>query len=622
MLKRVLSFCLSMIVLGQIGVMAQVNLEGAIAKIRAEKLDDAEVELKSYLGNKEKNEDEIFYWLGHISYLKDAYTQATDYFQKGLDARGRSGLNLAGMGLMMIKESKLTEAYDFLEKAMTYNKGKDPLVEYAVADAYLQGGPSEIGEAKKILYDMPSRDPENPAPHIALGGYYKKSGVPELAIEEFEKAKSKDATYVPAYVALAELYLDEGKKNNDAQMLADGLKNANEAVKLNAEFAPAYRVRGELYLIAKEYQRARDDLKKYVSLTDGDLKAQVRYASFLFLSENYQEAIDELVRLKKDTVTNVMLRLEGMSYNQIGELDKAEAAMNQYFERVQKEEYRLWQDYDAMGDIYRSKGNLEKADEFYQKAILKDDSRAEKFEELAEAYYKEARGHQRAAFNLRKEERAAKVKAQGHVDAANAAVAAQDVEKNKSELALMEEAMAVAKEKDAQEKEELAKAKEIFPLEAHYRKKALEMAEPVGLTHYQKLGVAQYNAEMWEEADASFKEVHKLKEDYLTPYTYRLRIANRLEDLDTTSTEWFAKAPAEDIYRVWGSKASLDDKEEEALIISAFTLARYYFSPEGVDGDYRCPDAKPYVDKIKGINPNYPPIKSLTDYCESVSWGK
>ena len=46
--------------------------------------------------------------------------------------------------------------------------------------------------------------------------------------------------------------------------------------------------------VPNKFQLARDDLQKYVSLANSDLKARIRYASFLFLTEDYEEMLGEL----------------------------------------------------------------------------------------------------------------------------------------------------------------------------------------------------------------------------------------------------------------------------------------------------------------------------------------
>jgi tetratricopeptide (TPR) repeat protein len=87
---------------------------------------------------------------------------------------------------------------------------------------------------------------------------------------------------------------------------------------------------------ARDYEKAHDNDKKYVELTGNDLDAQQRYASFLFLTKDYQGTVDVLESL--DTTTNLSLRLLGMAYLELGEPQKAREYMMRYFAQIQAKE--------------------------------------------------------------------------------------------------------------------------------------------------------------------------------------------------------------------------------------------------------------------------------------------
>ncbi|GAB4403270.1 MAG: hypothetical protein OHK0039_02220 [Bacteroidia bacterium] len=594
---------------------AQVDLSGPIALIREERFDEAETQLRSFLGQKQKNEDEVYYWIGYIRLQQESYQEAQKLFSQGMTARSKSPLNSVGLGWIALIENRLSDAIISIESGLVTAKGKDPEVEFAAAEAYLRGGVDERGKAKQILYQLRDANPDDPRTYIMLGEYYKRQGVPELAIEELEKAIQKAPKYVPAYVYLAELYFDEGKATNSGDMFQKGLNMANKAIQLNADYAPAYRIRGELYLLAKQYDRARDDLKTYVSKTEGDLKAEIRYASFLFLAEDYPACIAQLDKI--DTTTNVMLRLKGMSLSKMGRDSEALATMDQYFNSVKKEEYIIWQDYQVYGDILRSMGRLDDADAYYEKMILKNPDQGDIFDRIAEDYGKQNTSMEKEGAQLARERRQALIAASEATDAYNS-LRDTDPEKAKEQYAIREAKVAEAEAKQARIDELNAKLKANYPIEAHYRQEALDHSDNVTLGHYYSLGVAQFKSEQWKPADGNFKKVNELKADYVPAYSYRLRIANALEQEDTTSMNWFVLAPAEDIIKVWGdvAPASLDDRAKEALLVACDVKANYAFNPTTKEGDYHCDDARPWIEKIFILDPNYKNIAPLSDYCE------
>jgi tetratricopeptide (TPR) repeat protein len=635
MLQRVF-WVLSCLLIFNLSAQAQDPLASVKDKIKNERLEEAKSELSTIIASKPKNLDECYYWQGIINFQQGNYTAAQTSFQAGLKAKGKSPFANCGMGLLKIQEGDMVAGNEFLTNATTYNKGKSIEAEFEAAKAYLTGGPDEIAQAKVILYQIRDKNPDIPETYIRLGDYYMAQNVPELAIEEFEKAKQKDPSYVPAYVALAELYYNQRE-------FGKGFENVQEAIRLDDKYGPAYRIRGELYLLASSQQipdkleRARDDLQKYVALAQSDLKARIRYASFLFLTEDYEEMISELDAIAKEGEnTRVMERLRGMAYNKLGQYDKAKQAMDSYFERSD-EKYTISQDYETYANILRNEGKFEESVEYYDKAIAKAAEKGNDmeglYESIADEYAREAESRIKASREVKDEGKSKLKEASQRVLQYNNMVAqakelvATDPEKAKqlaeeakTILATVEtlQAEAEAKNKEASAKED--EAKEFYPKEAFFRAVVVKKDEEndrKSLQSYYKLAKAQYYSGMLREADQSFIEVSKLKADYSPPYSYRMRIANQLERVDTATMEWFLKPVAEDISSAYGEKEEWSKSEKQLLLTAYEIMAQYNFNPSSEDGDYHCADAKPFIEKIYAIDPNYSRIQQLAEFCES-----
>jgi tetratricopeptide (TPR) repeat protein len=619
MLKRVLLLCVTMLLVNTLPVCAQ-TMEEALMAYENEEYDKAQKGFEAYLATEPKDDEVAIYWLGMTYYERDAFAKAKEYFQKGLDEKSRSPLNNAGMGLMMMKETQYADAYTYLENAMDYSKGKDPVVAFAVADAYLKGSSAEIREAKKILYGRREDDPDDPRTYMALGKYYYASGTPSLAIEELEKVIILKPDYVPAYVFLAELYYEKGKESGQGEDYKKAFDYANKAIELKPKYPPSYQTRAEIYLLMKSFDKARDDMQKYVSLTEGDLRAELRYASFLFLTQDYQAAIDQLKSI--DTTTNVKRRLLGLSYYELDQLDQAQGAMDDYFKNVKKEEYIIWQDYQVYGDILRAKGNIKEADEYYEKMIMKNGDRSVYFEDIADEYKAKAEAIEEEAKQFRPIAAKAQDSATYYYKQYNLAAESNDVEKANAAKARMDAAVALGKAAIQERDEFIANnpTAPIYSQEAHYRQKVVDYAEAESSKNAYNLAKALYNAERWEQADSAFIKVSELAETYLPPYNYRMQVAQKLENADTTSISWYTKSPAEALITVFGSKApaELESGEKKLLLLAYEIMANYAFNPSGGQSPeaYNPEDAVPFIEKILAIDPDYSRINSLKDYAE------
>ncbi|MEM7654808.1 MAG: tetratricopeptide repeat protein [Bacteroidota bacterium] len=607
---------------------AQADLEQARQLFQYEQLAEAEQELKTLLQNQPKNTDEVCFWLGKIQYQREDYAGAKAYFDQALMFKSKSPWGGIGKAMIAFKEQRIEEGREWVDKALgQWNKKRNPEVEFAAAEVLLGGGKEEIGDARQMLYDLKDRMQEDPRSYLLLGSYYHVSKVISLGIGELERAVQLAPDYIPAYVYLAELYVEQGKETGEATSFNLGFERAQEAIRINPEYGPAYRIRGELYLLLGEYDLAKEDLKTYVSLVKADRKARIRYASFLFLAKEYQEALDELNAI--DTTTVVMRRLKAMSLNQLGRHEEAEAAMKAYFDLIPKEAFIIADDYHTMGEILRALGRLEEADANYLKMIEKDPNRSDIFEELAEAYRQEALVPEKLALAKRKAraellketERIQKMAERLQKEAANT----RDSEVKAAKEASSAEQLAVVKAKEAEveqltqeAKEGKAESKPLYALEAHYREQARTHAKTLTLAHHYRLALALYKSDQYQQADLAFQKVHELKADYANPYTYRIQIAQRLEEADPDTYDWLLKAPCEDIISVWGESDpnSLDTKVMENLLLSYEVLARYHFNPTLSDTDFHCEEAKPYLQKIEAIDPNHELLSLLGDVCQ------
>ena len=64
-----------------------------------------------------------------------------------------------------------------------------------------------------------------------------------------------------------------------------------EAIRLNANYAPAYRELGQLYWRAGRLEQSKTNFKKYLELTAGKYSCKNKICELLFYAGDYDEVI-------------------------------------------------------------------------------------------------------------------------------------------------------------------------------------------------------------------------------------------------------------------------------------------------------------------------------------------
>lgn len=105
-----------------------------------------------------------------------------------------------------------------------------------------------------------SVDPNNVEIHYNLGKMYQDLGRADEAIQEYKTAIGLDPKHVPSLNNLGYMYLDDETKYEEAAQLF------TQAIQANPDFVYSYCNRGVAYEYLEEYDKARADYKKALTL--------------------------------------------------------------------------------------------------------------------------------------------------------------------------------------------------------------------------------------------------------------------------------------------------------------------------------------------------------------------
>jgi tetratricopeptide (TPR) repeat protein len=215
---------------------------------------------------------------------------ALRYAEEVADGRADDPRILIHMAGILAGGGKGDKALSVLDRAIE--------LEPESSDAYFSKGllllnlkrPAEAEEAMRAGI---ARSPDSAVGYYHLGRILLEAGKIDDATASFERAITANAAFEPAYLALASMHETRHDKERAAGVLKKYLQNVNPR---NRE------IRHQLvrmYVDAKDYQHARQELEELLAEDPSDLDAQLRMALIHGEQKEYAQAIERLNAILK-----------------------------------------------------------------------------------------------------------------------------------------------------------------------------------------------------------------------------------------------------------------------------------------------------------------------------------
>ena len=556
-----------------INIKAQ-DLNTATLLTRSEQYDKAEAMLKELIQKEPANSNNYFY-LGEnylLDYFADtisnsltvAAKSAKEVYQKGVDANPNDPLNYIGLAKVAYYLGDDKTAAEMRAKAKSFllpyknlKKIVPPAKDYAftlakIAESYIKDGEVDttltfplIREAIKI--DNKSRDV-----YLITGDIYILVNDGSKAIMNYNQAQFADPESPTANMKIGYIYVK-------GRALQAAIPFFEQAIELNANYAPAYRELGQLYSQAGRFEQSKQYFEKYLALTQGNIPAKTRYVNSLFYSKEYDEVIKNVEQIFTiDKSRTYMNRIAGYSsYEKTPpNYDKALDYMETLFKTVAPERI-IPKDYYYMARI------LLKKNQNYPKMV----------EELntLKAQVEKEKAKQATAVTP-----ADKAKYKGTVD---------DLTNKTTNL---EKEVAKADSEIERAFGEYAKRLEFNPQDKnllneiannYYNYKRFEgaaktwskMIDPnkEDVEDYMRVGRAYYSGEKFKTADSVFNIVTKKSPNYVPGYLF---IARTYSKMDPDTKLGLAKPKFEKLITV----AQTDSIKYESEMMEAFGYLSYF----------------------------------------------
>lgn len=227
-----------------------------------------------------EKETDVYYHAGRLLYQVGEYGQALDYLNRAIDLKNK---NLDALHLKVLVLVELKDYYKALRAA------KESLDVKTTAFGYYYHG-------------------------LASGQINNYKG----AMEDYQQAINEDETYIPPYLALAQLQLTQ--TGPDA-----ALKTINDAIKLNPKLRQSYIIRSKAQKAKLNYPQAINDISKAILLDESNAEElYVIRGKYYIEFMQYQNAIVDFNKVLENNPNHVEATyLRASCYEEISDEDAA-----------------------------------------------------------------------------------------------------------------------------------------------------------------------------------------------------------------------------------------------------------------------------------------------------------
>jgi tetratricopeptide (TPR) repeat protein len=379
------------------------DLQSAIKLTRSEQFRKADIVYQTLL-QKNPNDGSVYFYYGE-NYLQKYYSDTLTYsinemadsayglFQTGNKMEPDNPLNYVGLGEIALVKRKIPDAQTYFDRAFellpsktnktsTLSKKEQGVVMIKMANAYLKAGINDSSKVFSLLRKAEQLDNKNFDLFIVKGdAYMQLLNDGSTAIANYNKAQNLNPKSPRAKLRLGQLWV---KANN----LTSALNYYSEAIKIDSNYAPAFREMGYLLLKTHQPAKAKESYAKFLSLSAGSRIARIQYINNLFELEDYSEAIKQInIVMDKDSSNNDLNRALGYSYYETGQYNKGLHYMTKFFDNAQPGKIRTM-DFVYYGKLL-SKNNLDSlSGEVLMKAFQMDTTQTELLNQAISSFIK------------------------------------------------------------------------------------------------------------------------------------------------------------------------------------------------------------------------------------------
>jgi len=576
---------------------AAQDLDAATLLTRSEQYDKA-AEMFKQLIQKEPGNSRYFFFYGENTlqeYFADtisnsltvATKEAKELYNKGVSANPNEPLNYVGLAKVAfyLDDNKTagemrSKAKSFLLPYRNIKKIVPPAKDYAftlakLAESYIDADNKvDTALALPFIREAISIDSKSRDIYLIAGDIFNIKNDGSNAIKYYNLAQEYDPKSPTANMKIGSIYVK-------ARNLNAAIPFFEQAIALNVNYAPAYRELGAMYTLAGRNDKAKENFKKYLDLTQGNIPAKIIYVKALFYTGEYDEAIKNVEEIfAVDKSKTYMNRIAGYSSYEKKDADynKALSYMETLFKTVSPDRI-IKKDYIYMAKILLKK-NLNYPNYVKENDRLKVQLEREKTKYASASAADKAKLKANLDTLINRSARLDKQTAKADVDI---------------DRAFGEYAKALTY--DPEDKVLLNEIANSYYNYRRFDEAAKTWSKLIALgkndiTDYMQIGRAYYVGEKYKSADSIFTIVLKMSPDYIPAYVY---IARTYSKMEADAKTGLAKPKFETVIEKAGSDSAKYSRE----LVEAYGYLGYHYMQNENFGR-----AKDYYNRMINLDPN------------------
>lgn len=277
---------------------------------------------------------ENYFYLGN-TFLRQAepdFAKATENFNKGLAADGKSYLNKIGLAAVKLGKGDKSAVAE-IQKIVADSKEKDAEVLFRAAEALTLFEKNNSPDlAIQFLNKAIERAQKKEVPahyYYTLGDAYRLKRIPGDAMTAYDKALPLAKNKASVYTRMGTLWMA-------AQQWQQAKQNIEKAISVDQTYAPAYKALAAYDIKYQQNAQATQDLINYTKYADEDPYTQLEIAKLYFTNEDYANSKTVLDKIFDKIDDPIKFKLRAYQLYADGKYAEAKQNMDTFVSQADK----------------------------------------------------------------------------------------------------------------------------------------------------------------------------------------------------------------------------------------------------------------------------------------------